>query len=136
MTRRLSKATKQGYLKRIRRDYPLEIKTRKLTKEEFEECRKLSHHIRKSQHFKKYCILDNAIAYHLGGLLHDEEDIELESILFNLNRLLTEKGATPTDEELMDYLEAHQLELKWHPEVVKLCVEEMVKNLGGVPGGN
>jgi len=107
------------YIHRLRIDYPLEIELREFSQEEFKKLQKLSKHIRNFPHFKTYLILDEAIAHHIGGLEWQEDQWIMEAILYNLNRLLKEKGPYPTDDDLKDYIESHTQDLKWNLEVVK-----------------
>lgn len=117
------------YIRSIRHDYPLEIEIREFSQEEFENLRNLSHHIREHFFFKYYQVMDEAIAHHLGGLEWHDDQWMIEAILYNLNRLLSEKGPEPTDDDLKDYIESHSLDLKWHPGAVEQAFLNMGKQI-------
>lgn len=125
---------KNEYIKEIRREYPLEITLKQVSQEEFNQIKALSKHIRKLPSFPYYLVIDNAIAHHMGGMYWKDDEFQMESIIYNLSRLLKEKGQKPTEEELCDYIDAHSIDLKWHPEAVKIAVENLAKRLGEEDG--
>lgn len=112
-------------------DYPLEIFPDGFTFEEFKKLRKLSHHIREYQYFNCYILLDNAISHHFGSIYWTDVQWQIESILYNLNRLLHEKGSEPTEDDLKSYVENHSLDLKWHPEAVWITFQNIQKERRG-----
>lgn len=104
------------------------IQIKELSQEEFDQIKALSKHIRNFEHFDMYVVLDNSIGHHLYGETWEEETHLMEAMIFNLHRLLQEKGSTPTEDDLFDYLTNHKEELLWNPEYVKHVFNEAALN--------
>lgn len=108
----------------------MKIQTRQLTREEFDEIKITNKHIRNHKHFAAYTQLDGAIAYKLGGSHWEDEDILMEAVIYNLKRLHDEKGPTPSDEDLVNYIQSHSWELRWNPNLLKEALSNVVKEGG------
>lgn len=122
----------QKHIMNIKNQHPKPIQTRQLSRKEFNKIKALSQHIRKHEDFDNYVCLDNAIAHHLGGSDWKDDEFLMESMIFNLNRLLHEKGPEPTNQDLRDYITVHEDELLWHTEycekLLQLAVQNMAEN--------
>jgi len=88
-------------------------------KEEYDELANLSRYIRQYPSFRDYCVLDIALAHRFGGIDWGDDKWMMEAVLYNLNRLLKEKGLQPSEKDLKDYIESHKEDVVYIPEVVE-----------------
>ena len=95
-------------------------------KTKLETLKNLQEHIKKYPTYNKYRTLDIALAHCFGGANWGKNENKIITVLYNLNRLLEEKGPEPTEEDLKNYIEDHSLDILYIPGAIEKLLSKTI----------